>query len=417
VARKVIRRAGRIPALNDHRTIGLQLGDAIRSILPAFVTLPYLELTMRQSTRLECAYSIVFSICAVILLSASTATAADPAPTTPPPPLVIGAILPLSGELAAIGAGVKNGIELALTKLPPAVRSQIQVIFEDDAFLPKNTLTAFQKLTTLNNATVIIGFGSATGNAISSISEERGVVLVSISSDPAISAGKRFVFSFWVTPEAETALVIPQARQRGYSRIARITAIHDGTFAARAAFDKQNQGELKIVIDEECMGDLKNLRPFLTKLKNAGPFDAFLPITFPEQLGVLARQAREMGFKQPFFGYESFEDSSAIKLAQGALTGAWFATYGTGDDQFSKEFTERYPDSMTIGAGNGYDLILILAKSKAAGRSSSQKIAADLHTLKDFTGALGTYSATGDNRFGLPAALKVVAEDGSVAPL
>jgi len=35
-----------------------------------------------------------------------------------------------------------------------------------------------------------------------------------------------------------------------------------------------------------------------------------------------------------------------------------------------------------------------------------------LHTVKDFNGALGTYSASGDNRFTLPAAIKVITADG-----
>ena len=35
-----------------------------------------------------------------------------------------------------------------------------------------------------------------------------------------------------------------------------------------------------------------------------------------------------------------------------------------------------------------------------------------LHTVKDFSGAMGTYSASGKNAFTLPAAIKVVTESG-----
>ena len=35
-----------------------------------------------------------------------------------------------------------------------------------------------------------------------------------------------------------------------------------------------------------------------------------------------------------------------------------------------------------------------------------------LHTVKDFTGVMGTYSATEKNNFTLPAAVKVVTRDG-----
>ena len=35
-----------------------------------------------------------------------------------------------------------------------------------------------------------------------------------------------------------------------------------------------------------------------------------------------------------------------------------------------------------------------------------------IHSVKDFTGALGTYSASGQNTFTLPATIKIVTKDG-----
>lgn len=62
-------------------------------------------------------------------------------------------------------------------------------------------------------------------------------------------------------------------------------------------------------------------------------------------------------------------------------------------------------------AVNCYDIARLLGHSAEKNHSSAELINY-LKTVKDFKGAGGTFSATGDNRFTLPAVVKVVTEDG-----
>jgi len=55
-----------------------------------------------------------------------------------------GAVLPLSGPMAAVGVSIMNSIILADRQLDHAGR--IQFVFEDDQFAPKNTVSAVTKL-------------------------------------------------------------------------------------------------------------------------------------------------------------------------------------------------------------------------------------------------------------------------------
>jgi branched-chain amino acid transport system substrate-binding protein len=305
---------------------------------------------------------------------------------------------------------------LALKELPPERQGSLEVRYEDDSFLPKNTVSAFTKLASVDKASVIIGFGSATGNAISKLSEERGITFVSISSDPAVSRGKKNLFTFWVTPEAETTAVFEEAAKRSIKNIARITVVHDGAIAVKDAMDKMNKGNLTLAFDEDIAGDQKDFRPLLGRMRSK-TFDVFVPLVFPEQLGIFARQAKEMGFTQPCVGYEMFEDENAVKLSNGALIGSWYATYDDGDSGFLGRYKAAYPGASTIGAANGYDSVgiinaALIGNSALDDSKSTSKISAHFQSLKNFQGALGTYSATGDNRFSLPAAIKVVTESG-----
>ena len=54
---------------------------------------------------------------------------------------------------------------------------------------------------------------------------------------------------------------------------------------------------------------------------------------------------------------------------------------------------------------------LIAARLETVGKEN-RKLAEYLKSVKDYRGAAGSYSATGDNRFELPATVKVVEEDG-----
>jgi branched-chain amino acid transport system substrate-binding protein len=338
-------------------------------------------------------------------------------PSQVPEKYVIGAILPLSGDIASFGEAARNGIELALSSLPPAERAQIEVVFEDDAFVPKRTVAAYQKLKSVDKVKAIIAWGSTTSKAIAQLAEEHETVMISISSDPKVSNDRSFVFSHWVTPDAETLALLPELKRRGYSAVARFTAIHDGTNAVKESFDRlvvnrKSDGALvSLVSDFEVGEEIRDFRPMLTSLRNKS-FQAFLPIMFPTQLAIFARQARELGFTQEFFGYESFEDPGVLTNSSNALLGAWFATTGDPAGWFSQAFRERYPKSTIVSAGNAHDAVVLLTRAVSAGGTNPAAVAKYLRTVHGFPGALGTYGATPGNKFGLPAVLKRVALDG-----
>ncbi len=328
-----------------------------------------------------------------------------------PASIAVGAILPLSGPIGSMGVAAQNGIEMALSRLPPEQRARIHMVYEDDAFVPKNTVSAFTKLVSIDKVSVVIAWGSATSNAIAKLAEAKGIVFLSISSDPGVSSGKSHVFSLWVTPDAETAALLPEAERRGYKRLVRVSAIHDGTLAVKKSFDQLSANRFDLIFDEDVTGDNLDFRSMLAKLKGK-EFDAFLPILFPEPAAAFARQARELGFQQPFFGYEMFEDPQAVVLSNGALLDTWYASYDDPAEWFLQEYSRRYPGASLVSAANGHDCVMLINSALDSGNRSSAEISEFFRTLHDFTGAMGSYSAVGENKFSLPAALKRVTKEG-----
>lgn len=76
--------------------------------------------------------------------------------------ITVGVILPLTGQYGSIGEGVKKGMELSLEALPDSDKKKIKLIFEDDKYATKDALSAYQKLTQLDHADIIVSLGSPT---------------------------------------------------------------------------------------------------------------------------------------------------------------------------------------------------------------------------------------------------------------
>lgn len=323
----------------------------------------------------------------------------------------VGIILPLTGDVANFGLAMKNGFLMGFEKLPPEVQSRISYIIEDDGMQAKNSVAAYTKLKTTDDINFLLSVSSGVGNALAPILERDRITMISIASDSKISKGKEHVFNFLVTPETEAKAVYQEVLRRGYKRIARINTVHDGAFSESDAFDTENNNhEIEIVLDEAYPIEIKDFKTYITKLKKIGKIDALLVNLFPGQLGVFAKQLRQFGFQQTMFGFELFEDPNDVKVSEGGLIGSWYATYAENDD-FTETYMKRYPGLSSFGASNAHDVALLLGEAIKKNIPPEQ-FNTMLKTLKDFTGALGTYSATGDNRFTMPSEIKVVTKDG-----
>ncbi len=222
---------------------------------------------------------------------------------------------------------------------------------------------------------------------------------------------KVVTFNLWVTPDVEAKLVMEEALRRNYKKIAVVTTEDSGLLAARQAFLSANQGSIEIVLDERFPPSEKDFRVALAKLKNTARLDAILLNLQLGQIGVFAKQAGQANIDAQLFGFETFEDAGEVKISDGALLDSWYATSADPTDDFMKDYNHEFPNSPYITAPNAYDATMIIMK--AFGHAKDAKGAASyVRQLKDFSGAMGTYSASKDNTFTLPAMLKRVTKEG-----
>ena len=117
----------------------------------------------------------------------------------------IGAILPLTGDLAKYGTSGKNAITIAYDDFLSKNKNNVQIIFEDDKGKPNSAITAINKLTSIDKVNLIIGaMPSSNTLAIAPIAEKNGVVLISPTSTASeITNAGDYIFRVCVSDKLE----------------------------------------------------------------------------------------------------------------------------------------------------------------------------------------------------------------------
>ncbi|MCB0311038.1 MAG: hypothetical protein KDD42_07375, partial [Bdellovibrionales bacterium] len=76
-----------------------------------------------------------------------------------------------------------------------------------------------------------------------------------------------------------------------------------------------------------------------------------------------------------------------------------------------KKYQKLFPEASPFAAPQAHDILLLLAHA-AKHRMNSSELNHFLHTVSDFKGASGVFSANGKNSYTLPMAVKMITKDG-----
>jgi branched-chain amino acid transport system substrate-binding protein len=120
--------------------------------------------------------------------------------------------------------------------------------------------------------------------------------------------------------------------------------------------------------------------------------------TFENDLGIFARQLRQLGVTAPWVGSPSITSVTALKLAGPALHG----TYGVADfnedssegaKAFSKAYRDAYKAPPDLQASWPFDAMTVLALAiNKAGKTDPQAIRDAILSVKGHQGANGEYN-------------------------
>lgn len=325
-------------------------------------------------------------------------------------PVKIGAILPLSGDLANLGEGARDAILLAKENLN-RTKYNYDIIFEDDQFDSAKTATAFQKLISVDKVKAVISFASGPANVISPIAEQNKIIHFGIASDPNAAKGD-YNFMHWTPPSEEAKTFIAELQKRGIKKFAILEQNQQGIMATTNAIKEKLQGtNIEIVADEKFDTKDRDFRSLIAKVKSNGA-ELYLLEAFPPQLEILVKQIREAKISTPITSIELVESSNE---SMGLFEGNWYINAAEPINNFNETFKQKYGSSPVIAAGNYYDIInLFISAYEKAGkyhRPSPEEVVNELNQTKDFKGALGVLNMGPDGIILSNAIVKII-KDG-----
>ncbi|TMA35063.1 MAG: ABC transporter substrate-binding protein, partial [Deltaproteobacteria bacterium] len=151
----------------------------------------------------------------------------------------------------------------------------------------------------------------------------------------------------------------------------------------------------EIVADERyTSGDIE-FRAQLTTIRAAQPEAIFVPGYYTE-LGLIAKQARELGIDVPLLGGDGWDSEKTLEIGGKAVEGYYFSTHYAADSDspkvqdFVKRYKEKYNQTPDAMAALGYDTAGILADAlNRAGDTNGPKLRDAIASTRDYDGVTG----------------------------
>ncbi|GHB44297.1 branched-chain amino acid transport system substrate-binding protein [Streptomyces umbrinus] len=275
--------------------------------------------------------------------------------------VVIGVDAPLTGDLSALGLGIKNSVDLAAKtankeKTVDGVTFKVEAL--DDQAQPSSGQQNATKLVADKDVLGVVGpLNSSVAESMQKVFDDAKLVEVSpANTNPALTQGTK-----WNGGE--------KARPyKSYFRTATTDAIQ-GPFAAQYVFNDAKKKSVYVIDDKKTYGaglaatfteefkklggkvvgtqhidpDTKDFSAVATQVKSSGADVVYYGGEYP-QAGPLSKQIKAAGAKIPLVGGDGIYSADFIKLAGASGTGDLATSVGAPVEDLpsAKEFVSAY---------------------------------------------------------------------------
>ncbi len=292
--------------------------------------------------------------------------------------MVIGEYGSLTGNDATFGQSTKNGVDLAVGELTLKSEGKIgglkvRVVSEDDQGKAEEAATVVQKLLNQDRVIAVIGeVASSRSLAAAPACQAAGVPMISPSStNPKVTLVGDYIFRMcFIDPFQGTVMAKFAAQNLKLKRVAILKDVKSDYSVGLTQFFTESFTALggSILAEQAFSAGDQDFRAQLTALKAKRPEAIYIPGYYTE-VGLIARQARELGLTCPLLGGDGWESDQLLKIGGSALDGSYYSNHFSVDnpDTNLQAFLGKYkgkfgaePDAI---AGLAYDAANVLFQS------------------------------------------------------
>jgi branched-chain amino acid transport system substrate-binding protein len=319
--------------------------------------------------------------------------------------LKIGMVAPVTGPAAESGLYQIQGAKLALEEINKAggvLSRQIELVIEDDQTTNPGIVLAFSKLAGDKDIPAFIGSVRSTQiHAMAPDIQRIGRPVMIGGTDPQLThMGNPWLFRCRPN-DIYSARVIADygVNTLGKKKWAIVHSTDAfGSNGMKNLVEVLKRTGVEAVLIQGYTNNSQDFTPVALAVKQAGADVMGTYMTFESDLGIFAKQLRQLGVNIAWVGSPTTAVTTALKLAGPALYGSYaVADFAVDSSPAAKEFATKYqaiyksaPDQ--FGAWT-YDAVHVLALAIDHAKSlEPQKIREAILSVKGYPGAEGTYN-------------------------
>ncbi len=293
---------------------------------------------------------LLLSLCMVLALIACKDEKKETTQADTRPVIKIGAILPLSGDLAVWGNSEKQGLMLAQENLPTKLKNRYKLIIEDSSNANKNIQHLAQKMISVDKVNAIITMFDPAANIIGPMATANKIIHFGQSWFPQYVTNK-FNYNVYADMKEEARLITDYLANKGIQKVYLFTANQTG-FIGGTDILKQLLKEQNITYQETTFNFGQT--DFRTDIVKAQSFDAqaYIIGAFAPEADILTKQLKQInGDDIVITGLDLGLNIANRNLYEGSV----FGSPAIPNSSFLKDYQSKYNDeNYLFGATVGY---------------------------------------------------------------
>lgn len=323
----------------------------------------------------------------------------------------VGANLEMTGGSASYGISSKNAIELAFKEINEKGGingKQLELVVADNKSEAAEATNAMQKLVSQDNVVAVIGPNlSSSVIAASAINNSAKVLdIAPMATNPYVTvdqaSGKTKDFNYrtcFIDPFQGTVMAKFATSELGVGNAAILIDNSSDYAKGLAQFFKENfvkEGGA-VTAEESYLQKDTDFKATLTKIKATNPDFLYVP-GYYQEVGLIVKQARELGMNMPIAGGDGWDSAKMPEIAgAAALNNTYFSSLYSPDDSsdinknFVAAYEKAYGQKPDVFAALSYDSALLVAEAiKNAGSTEPAKISEAMAKINGFSGVSGS---------------------------
>src|SRR5215207_2951213 len=289
-----------------------------------------------------------------------------------------------TGATSSFGVSTKNGIDLAFSEINAAggVNGKtLEMVFEDDQGTPEKAKTVISKLINQDKVVAVLGeVASSNSLAAAPVAQEAKIPMITPSStNPKVTEVGDYISRVcFIDPFQGSVMAKFSANTLKAKTAAILGDVNSDYSKGLTQFFEE---EFTRVVGKEAYTQTDpDFKGQLTKIRNLNPDVIYVP-GYHGQVGIIAKQARELDMDMPLLGGDGWDSPELWKLGGAALKNTYISNHYSAENpapeiqNFVRAYKAKFnvePDSL---AALAYDAAKVLADAlKRAGGTDSAKL-------------------------------------------